>query len=256
MKVFSVCGFTASGKTTTVEGIIKELKKRNYSVGSIKDIHFEAFEIDTEGSNTHRHKRAGAELVTALGIHETDILYQEKLDLYKIQSFYDVDYLVIEGMSDANVPHILTADKMVDLDTKFNDRVFMISGKISDEIESYKGLPAISIFDDVEKIVDMIEEKTFELLPDFDPKCCGACGLECRSFCAEVVHGRRNRDECVLSQSNIKLKVNGADIKMVPFVQKILMNAITGVVSELEGFQENAHLEIEMGIDYDASKDL
>ncbi len=53
--------------------------------------------MDTEGTNTHRHKLAGAELITARGLHETDILFQDKLDIYQIASFYDVDYLILEG---------------------------------------------------------------------------------------------------------------------------------------------------------------
>jgi molybdopterin-guanine dinucleotide biosynthesis protein B len=47
------------------EAIIAELRRRNYRVGSVKDIHFEGFALDQEGTNTHRHKMAGAELVTA-----------------------------------------------------------------------------------------------------------------------------------------------------------------------------------------------
>ncbi|HCS10941.1 MAG TPA: molybdopterin-guanine dinucleotide biosynthesis protein, partial [Clostridiales bacterium] len=54
MKVFSVIGITKSGKTTTIENIIKELRKRNYTVGSVKEIHFEEFKMDVEGTNTHR----------------------------------------------------------------------------------------------------------------------------------------------------------------------------------------------------------
>ena len=37
-------------------------------MGSVKDIHFEAFAIDTPGTNTYRHRQAGAELVTARGL--------------------------------------------------------------------------------------------------------------------------------------------------------------------------------------------
>ena len=39
MKVFSVIGLSKSGKTTTIENIIKELRRRNYTVGSVKEIH-------------------------------------------------------------------------------------------------------------------------------------------------------------------------------------------------------------------------
>ena len=74
MKVVSIFGFTKSGKTTTVEHVVAELRRRGYSVGSVKDIHFEDFTIETEGTNTYRHKKAGSQLVTARGLYETDIL--------------------------------------------------------------------------------------------------------------------------------------------------------------------------------------
>ena len=87
MKVFSVVGITQSGKTTTIENIIKELRGRGYSVGSVKEIHFEEFAIDTEGTNTFRHKEAGSQLVTARGNYETDMLFQEKLHIDRLLSF-------------------------------------------------------------------------------------------------------------------------------------------------------------------------
>ena len=75
MKVISICGISDSGKTTTAEHIIKELRRRGYSVGSVKEIHYDQFKMDTEGSNTDRHRRAGSQLVTARGKYETDILF-------------------------------------------------------------------------------------------------------------------------------------------------------------------------------------
>ncbi|MEG0019166.1 MAG: molybdopterin-guanine dinucleotide biosynthesis protein MobB, partial [Oscillospiraceae bacterium] len=67
MRIFTVRGITKSGKTTTIEKVISELKKRGYSVGSVKEIHYKQFKIDPEGTNTDRHKKAGSELVTARG---------------------------------------------------------------------------------------------------------------------------------------------------------------------------------------------
>ena len=37
-------------------------------MGSVKNIHFEQFTLDMEGSNTWRHKQAGSELVVARGL--------------------------------------------------------------------------------------------------------------------------------------------------------------------------------------------
>ena len=78
MKVFSVVGITQSGKTSTVESIIGELKRRRYSVGSVKEIHFEAFAIDTPGSNTYRHRQQALPGYRP-GLQETDILYPLRL---------------------------------------------------------------------------------------------------------------------------------------------------------------------------------
>lgn len=255
MKVFSVAGFTKSGKTTTIEYIIRELKKRNYSVGSIKDIHFEAFKMDTDGTNTHRHKMAGSELVTARGLHETDILFQRKLDLYEIAKFYETDYLVVEGVIDANIPVILTADCIEDLDKRYSKKAFLVSGKIADTIDKYKDLDAISALEDIEEIVDRIEKITFPMLPDFDPKCCSACGYDCRTLCERIIAGESKYEDCLIQNADVKLKVNGESIKMVPFVQKILQNSVEAVVKELDGYMEDALIEIEIGNSYKREKD-
>ncbi|WP_461204692.1 molybdopterin-guanine dinucleotide biosynthesis protein B [Clostridium sp. DL1XJH146] len=249
MKVFSVIGYTKSGKTTTIEKVIAELKKRNYSVGSVKDIHFEKFKIDTEGTNTHRHKIAGSELVTARGMYETDILYQEKLNIYDILKHYDYDYVVLEGVRDVNAPKIIAAQTKKDIDDRFDYSTFLISGKIADEIDEYRGIKALSAMDDIKKLVDYIEENTFELLPDFDEKCCNKCGYNCRSMCEMIIKGEKTRDDCKLGNEFVSLKIDGKEVGMVPFVEKLVRNSVLAVVSELDGYSENSKIEIELGFD-------
>ena len=116
MRIFSVFGITKSGKTTTVENLIRELRRRRYTVGSIKDIHFEEFAIDTEGTNTYRHKAAGSALVTARGVFETDFLFPEPLSLERILSFYDHDFVIMEGVDDTCAPKIITAHNTAEVD--------------------------------------------------------------------------------------------------------------------------------------------
>ncbi|SHK23276.1 molybdopterin-guanine dinucleotide biosynthesis protein B [Paramaledivibacter caminithermalis] len=247
MKVFSVFGYTGSGKTTTIENIIKELKKRRYSVGSVKEIHYEDFAIDTVGTNTHRHKMAGSELVTARGYYETDILFPEKISMEKLLSFYDQDYVVLEGVTDYNLPKILSAKNIEEIEERIDESVFAISGRISNEIDSYKGIPVINSMDNIDKLVDMIEEKVFDKLPDFDANCCTACGYDCRTLGIKILKGEAKRGDCILSQSKVRLFIDDRKIDMVPFVQKILYNAIHGVVSELEGYKKDAKIKIEIG---------
>ena len=60
--IISIVGKSNSGKTTLIEKIIPELKKRGCKVGTIKhDVH--GFEIDYEGKDTYRHFQAGPDTV-------------------------------------------------------------------------------------------------------------------------------------------------------------------------------------------------
>ncbi len=209
MKVFSVIGITDSGKTTTIEHIIKELKKRNYSVGTVKHIHFHGFKMDVEGTNTDRHRKAGSSLVTARGEYETDVLFQEKLSIEEILKFYDHDYVILEGVRDTDTPKIVTAHDVKGIDERLDETTIAISGRVADTINEYKGLPAISALQDIEGLVDLIEEKVLSI-----------------------------HDE------KISLKIGGKKIKMVPFVQKVLLNSIEAISKELEGYDENGDIEI------------
>ena len=246
MKVLSVCGISKSGKTTTIENIIRELTRRGYKVGSVKSIHDETFTIDPDpNSNTRRHREAGAGLVTAFAKRETDLLFSENLPVRKVLEFYekDCDWVVMEGIVDACIPTIITAHAEEDLEMKFTDMTFCISGRISEKIEQYKGLPVIDGTRDIKKLMDLIELRVFECLPRFTPECCMACGMTCEEFAKAVLHGKKRRTECVADRG-VELVINGRRIDMVPFVQNILKNAVLGVVGELDGYISEGNIEI------------
>ncbi|NLZ93603.1 MAG: molybdopterin-guanine dinucleotide biosynthesis protein [Firmicutes bacterium] len=246
MKVFSVFGITKSGKTTTIEKIISELRKRRFSVGSVKEIHFEKFAIDTEGTNTDRHKKAGSQLVTARGIYETDILFQRQLTVKEILQFYDHDYVVLEGVTDTCAPKIITAHNTEEVDERLDDTVFAISGKLANSIKEYRGLPVINAITETDKLVDLVVEKVFERLPDVADECCSACGYTCTELCARILQGTAKREDCVITDGSISLTVDGREIDMVPFVQKLLFNAVTGVVKELDGYREHGEIVVKI----------
>lgn len=47
---------------------------------------------------------------------------------------------------------------MENLDRRLSKTSFTISGKIADELESYKGIVAFKTFDDIEKLADLVEK--------------------------------------------------------------------------------------------------
>jgi molybdopterin-guanine dinucleotide biosynthesis protein B len=163
MKVFSVFGYSKSGKTTTIERLIAELIRRGYSVGTVKDIHFEKFTIEKEGTNTDRHSKAGAELVTARGLYETDILFKERLSMPQILKYYTQDYVILEGVTDFEVPKILCASSTEEIAERISHDVFALSGVISNEISAYKDFPVINAVNNIRELTDLVENVVKDL---------------------------------------------------------------------------------------------
>lgn len=59
--IVSIVGKSDSGKTTLIEKLVPEFKKRGFRVGTIKhDVH--GFEVDRPGKDSWRHKKAGADV--------------------------------------------------------------------------------------------------------------------------------------------------------------------------------------------------
>lgn len=249
MKVLSVIGISGSGKTSTVEQIIRGLVKRRYSVGSVKDIHFEAFAMDTPGTNTHRHREAGAELVTARGLKETDILFPAKLPMEKILEFYNHDWVVLEGVREINAPKIVCGHDQQGIDKLLGQDTLAIAGVFSNSgCREYKGVPVFNALTQQEELLALVEERVCDRLPDFTVQCCGLCGMSCRELLAEIIRGEKERRDCTLLQA-VELKIGGRDITMVPFVQEVLARTLTALVSTLEGYEPGKEIGIQLPAD-------
>lgn len=210
MRVVMVKGFSKTGKTTTVTELIKELRKRGYSVGTVKDIHYEGFAMDHPGTDTYKHGQAGAQRVTALGNQETDILLSRRMDIDAVLKYYKEDFVILEGDSGADCPVILTAKTEDDIEKRMCENVIAISGIISGERTEYKGLPVINCLKEVEKMADMIEKAT-----------------------------EKKKEE-----ADVILTIDGVEIPMVPFVKNTLKNVVIGAVKALDGYEEGKEIQI------------
>ncbi len=248
MKAIAVNGISKTGKTTVCEALISGLRKRGYSVGSVKEIHFEEFRIDPiPTANTNRHKDAGAQLVTARGLFETDILFQSMLPIDQILSYYSHDFVVLEGVSDCNCCRIVTGHDETEVNAQLDGRVIAVSGVIANSgVKEIAGHRVYHVLNEPDALVDLVLARGYEPLPDVDPKCCSLCGSSCRTLAEKIAQQKANRNDCVLSSQDVELTVNGREIKLVPFVQRILKNAVTGVAGELEGFMENSEIVVKV----------
>lgn len=242
MKAISISGNSRSGKTTLCEILIKGLHERGYSVGSVKEIHGKEFKLDPiERSNTNRHRAAGSELVVARGDNETGVFYQDNLPISKILSFFDYDYVILEGVNDCNCARILTAHTEEELDRRMDDRVIAISGVIANSnIKEIKGLPVINALTMPEALIEFVMEHAFEPLNDFH---CGKCGHDnCREMAGLIAQGKAKRSDCAIYESDIELLLDGKPLPIVPFVQDFIKGAVLGMAKELRGYENNTEL--------------
>ncbi len=239
MKVLSIAGYHHTGKTTVAENLIAELRRRGHSVQSIKDIHNEQFTMEKVGSNTWRHWEAGSETIIARGLTETYQIWHRQLSLKQMLAKLDAEYVVVEGMKEEPLPRILCAESLEQIDELLDDTVVAISGKVSNNYDTYKGLPVLHPEKNIREIADIVIDKVFRVLPMADEACCTACGFPCRVAVGKILGGEMARDDCVTDRAEkLSLRIDGKNIVMVPFVQDMIYDAIYGMVKNLKGFSD------------------
>ena len=108
--VVGVAGWKNSGKTTLVTKLVGELRRRGYRVATVKHAHHD-FDIDREGTNSYRHRAAGASEVVLVSarrwalIHELDEEREPTLAEI-LKKLTPSDVVVVEGYKREPIPKI------------------------------------------------------------------------------------------------------------------------------------------------------
>lgn len=108
--VVGVAGWKNSGKTTLVTKLVGELRMRGYRVATVKHAHHD-FDIDHEGTDSYRHRAAGASEVLLVSgrrwalIHELGEEREPSLDEI-LQKLTPSDVVVVEGYKREPIPKI------------------------------------------------------------------------------------------------------------------------------------------------------
>ena len=100
-RVIGVAGFKNAGKTTLVEKLVTELTRRGYRISTVKHAHH-SFDIDHEGRDSFRHRKAGATEVAVVSRHRWAIIHESRDDaepsLQDILSKLEpCDLVIVEG---------------------------------------------------------------------------------------------------------------------------------------------------------------
>ncbi len=108
-QIISIVGKSQSGKTTLLEGLIAELKRRGYKVAVIKHSGEDA-ELDTVNKDTWRLSQAGSEISAISSEHKLAVFKQLEHDFSPQELSYfvswDYDLILTEGFKQRNYPKI------------------------------------------------------------------------------------------------------------------------------------------------------
>lgn len=108
--VFGITGWKNCGKTTLMERLVRELTDRGLVVSTVKHAHH-AFDIDHEGTDSYRHRMAGAREVAIVSGYRWALMHElreeEEPDLADIlPRLSPCDLVLIEGYKRERHPKI------------------------------------------------------------------------------------------------------------------------------------------------------
>lgn len=111
-RVLGITGWKNSGKTTLTERLVAELTRRGLKISTIKHAHH-SFDIDKEGTDSYRHRQAGAAEVAIVSgnrwalMHELRGEDEPRLDDI-LARLAPCDLVLIEGYKREGHPKIET----------------------------------------------------------------------------------------------------------------------------------------------------
>ena len=203
--IISIVGLSGSGKTTYIEKLIAELKKRGYRVASIKhaqEIHFEA------GKDSERHLAAGSEAVVVAAPNRVVMIKRIDPD-YSVQEALkilgdDFDLILAEGFKQADTVKIVLTRESYELPLDSLKRVAALATdkKRPDGVRQF-------FIDDIKGVADFLEQGFIK--PQLE---------------------------------RLSVYVNGKPVELISFPRKMIAGTIKGMISSLKGVKKLNKIQV------------
>jgi molybdopterin-guanine dinucleotide biosynthesis protein B len=207
--VISFVGRSNSGKTTLLEKLIGELKRRGYKLAIIKHSSG-GFDLDRPGKDSWRFTRAGGDTVVLSSASQIGFIKSVDHDasleelLYEIDGEYDL--VLTEGFKGGPAPKIEVHQSGSELLCSAGELLAVVSDEPLD-----LAVPRYSP-GEVEALADLIDEK---------------------------VSSQREDEDTLLF-------VNGTPVPLNFFVKRFINKTLLGMVSTLKGIDEVRSLRISL----------
>lgn len=162
-RLFGITGWKNSGKTTLTVKLVTELTRRGWKVSTIKHAHHD-FDIDIEGTDSYRHRQAGAGEVAIVSdrrwalMHELTNENEPSLSTI-VERLSPCDLILIEGYKREGHKKIETRRQEGRSGERLTAGDPTIVAVASDYPLSEETVPVFDL-DDVIGLADMIELET------------------------------------------------------------------------------------------------
>jgi len=233
VKAVAVIGYKGSGKTRVAEALIRELVERGYRVAAIKHVHGG---LKLPESDSARLFRAGAGMVLAVSGEASELLERRGMELWEALSLVrSYDYVVVEGFK-SQFPgyRIVAARSPEEALSLGGPLVLAYTGPVA-ALGDVPGLqaPVVDVVREPERLADLVEERAFEPPAGLD---CGACRYgSCLALAEAIARGEAGVEECVARRGDVTLVVDGREVALNPFVQRLVRNVLLAIVRSLKG---------------------
>ena len=217
LPIICIVGASDSGKTTFLEKLIPELGRRGYRVGTIKhDAH--GFEMDREGKDTWRHRKAGAQTIAISSPAQVATIrqVQSEMDIEELAGryFWQEDVLIAEGFKRSRFPKIEIFRSAIEpapiCGPKDNLIAIVTDDPIQTDVDAFR-------FEDVARVADFIEERYLK----------------------------------ERKKPSILVQLDGKQIPMNDFVRDFLIGGIKGMLSSLRGWKSAGKIDIHIRMEED-----
>ncbi|MGQ9680530.1 MAG: molybdopterin-guanine dinucleotide biosynthesis protein B [Candidatus Bathyarchaeia archaeon] len=243
-KIVAVVGFKKSGKTRVIEELTRELTQRGYEIGTVKH-GSERHTVDAPGKDTWRHIQAGSKASAILTPSESAFFIKKPLSVFEAISLLGYrDFVILEGFKSIDtVARIIVLKEAGDAENLSNGlEIAVLTPPTVDPSTIKTDAPKIRI-DDIEKLADLVESRSFPLLSGFN---CKSCGYEsCAAMAQAIVKEGEKASRCVyINGEKVKLVVNGRGIPIKGFVQGFIARTVLGMVSSLKEVEDPKRVEL------------
>lgn len=170
--VIATVGTSGSGKTTTLEYLIRHLSAEGYKIASIKHIHHKGFTMDKKGTDTWRNAKAGSKITVAISPEEIVMITKTDATLNNLDKVIGLlegkrlDIIFIEGFHKlitkrTDVTKIITAKDEADLKRTLKgtaEPILAVTGVVAKNKPTISGLkiPIIDLKTEGKQLVQLV----------------------------------------------------------------------------------------------------